>query len=180
MITRLTKMTRLRRFMSSALLIVGVALVFAGFSASLGFTPAGILAGVAAIVSLLYAGAAWFGRTTTPAAAGEPIVVFDRTLRVVCSAAHGRQISAHFPAGVRDGARIRGVDPRQHLAAVEIERRCAAALLGDPSHFTCAENGQVVDYDVAPVRGVDGTVLCVVLIAGMAAPAPAAAACIAS
>ena len=164
MITRLTKMTRLRRFMSSALLIVGVALVFAGFSASLGFTPAGILSGVAAIVSLLYAGAAWFGRTTTPAAAGEPIVVFDRTLRVVCSAAHGRQISAHFPAGVRD----------------EIERRCAAALLGDPSHFTCAENGQVVDYDVAPVRGVDGTVLCVVLIAGMAAPAPAAAACIAS
>lgn len=163
MITRLTKMTWRRRFVSSALLIVGIALVFAGFGGSLGFTSAGILAGAAAIAALLYAGAVWFGGAAAPSAA-EPIVVFDRALRVVCGAARGCHVSAHFPDSARG----------------ELERCCAAALAGDASHFTCGEDGHVTGYDLVPVLGLDGAVPCGIVIAGTAAPAPAAAACIAN
>lgn len=163
MITRLIEMTPLTRFMSSALLATGVLMVFGGFSAALGFTPAGVVASLAAIATLLYAGGVWFG-SAAPAAAAEPILVFDRALRVVCGAARGGHIAARFPEPARG----------------EIERRCVAALLGETAHFICREYSDVVGFDVAPVRATDGTVLYGILIAGTAAPASAVAACIAS
>jgi hypothetical protein len=94
----------------------------------------------------------------------ELLVVFNRALRVVCGGARGGHIAAHFP----------------ELARGEIERRGIAALLREPAQFTCAGNGGILGFAVAPVRGADGAVLYGILIAGTAARASAVAACIAS
>ena len=157
-------MTHVRRIVSSALLGTGVLVVFAGLSAALGFSVMGMLASLAAIATLLYAGGAWFGALTPPSARREPVIVFDRTLRVVCGPAAGAPVTAQFPEAMRR----------------EIEARCTAALSGQPIHFACEQDGVPVGFDAAPIRGADGTVLYGILISGTAAPASAVAACIAS
>ena len=84
----------------------------------------------------------------------DPVVVFDRGLRVTCGAAAGSPVSAHFPAALRR----------------EIETRCAAALRGEAAHFVCADHGTAHGFLAAPVRAADGTILYGVLLAGVTAP----------
>lgn len=60
---------RLKRLLSSFLMATGIVLVFYGFNAALGFTVVGMFASLAAIASLLYAGAVLFGTTTETHAA---------------------------------------------------------------------------------------------------------------
>ena len=82
----------------------GIMLVFTGLSAALGFTVIGILASVAAIAALLYAGAVWFGEapvTPIPAGADETLIVFDRSLRVAAGGAPGVSVLARFPELLR-------------------------------------------------------------------------------
>jgi hypothetical protein len=145
------------------LLVTGTLLVFAGLSAALGFTPVAMLVSVAAIATLLYAGGAWFG-PLAPQMLRDPVVVFDRSLRVVCGVAAGRPVGAQFPRLVRR----------------DVEVRCAAVLTGQWMHMTCEEDGVTVAIAAAPVCSADGAVLYGILISGTAAPASAAAACIAS
>jgi hypothetical protein len=57
-------MLRRKRFLSSLLMTAGIGLVFYGLNSALGFTVPGMLASVAAIASLLYAGGALFGEVT--------------------------------------------------------------------------------------------------------------------
>ena len=52
---------RTKRLISSLLMAAGIVLVFYGFNSALGFTVIGMIASVAAIVSLLYAGGVLFG-----------------------------------------------------------------------------------------------------------------------
>lgn len=156
-------MTHDKRLVSSVLLAAGVLVIFAGLTAALGFTPGGMLASIAAIATLLYAGGVWFGAPAAPAAP-DTIRVFDRSMHIVCGSACGAHVLAHFPESARR----------------DIEARCAAVFLGQSARFSCEENGQIVGFDVTPVRAADGTVLYGILISGTAASAPAVAACIAS
>lgn len=57
---------RLKRLLSSFLMATGIVLVFYGFNAALGFTIVGMFASLAAITSLLYAGAVLFGTAANP------------------------------------------------------------------------------------------------------------------
>lgn len=149
-------MTHARRFVSSALLAVGVTFVFAGTSAAFGFTIAGMLASVTAIAALLYAGGTWFGRAPQQP---DGVLVFDRALRVVASGGTpGTHVSAHFPVPLRR----------------EIEAHCTAALNGISSHFTIEpQHGGPLDCHAAPVRAADGTILYGVLLAAAPAAPPA-------
>ena len=73
-------MPPLNRLIASILLGIGVVLVFAGFSAALGFTALGVVATLAAIATLMSAGATWFPRNaTSPAVTSSPVplIVFD-------------------------------------------------------------------------------------------------------
>jgi hypothetical protein len=143
-----------RRIVSALMLICGIVLVFTGLSAALGFTFAGVLASVAAIAALLYAGASWFGSAPLSLApAGGTLIVFDRSLRVAAGAAPGISILLQFPERLRP----------------DIETRCRAALRGEHSHFDCDHAGARISFDVAPVQ-VHGVVLYGVLISGSGAP----------
>ena len=134
---------------------LGLLLVFVGMSAALGFTGAGMIASVAAIAALLYAGGIWFGTPPAAAPAGaETIFVFDRALRVAAGAAPGTPLLSRFP------------EPLQ----AEIDSRCRAALRGERTHFLCEHGGRRIDFDVAPVQMSSGAVLYGVLICGNGAP----------
>lgn len=64
---------RTKRLVSSFLMAAGIVLVFYGFSSALGFTTVGVLASVAAISALLYAGGVLFGSApATQSAAPRP------------------------------------------------------------------------------------------------------------
>ncbi len=142
-----------KRVISSALLVAGVVLVFAGLSAALGFTAGGMIASFAAVVMLLYAGAVWFGTTAAPApGAGpaDPVIVFDRALQIVCGASRGTALVAQFPEALR----------------TEIHGRCAAALAGATGRFTCGYGGTEVAFDAVPVRGSDGSIVYGMLLSG--------------
>ena len=155
-------MAVVNRLLSSVLLATGVVLVFAGLSEALGFTALGVVASMAAIAALLYAGAAWFGAPPAmPALAGAgTITVFDRDLRVASGPNAGASILHAYPAAVR----------------AEIEARCRAALDGHSTHFTCDINGRRVAIEAAPVVNAAGVIAYGILItgAGLAAPAIAA------
>ena len=56
---------RMKRLLSSFLMATGIVLVFYGFNAALGFTWIGMLASLAAITSLLYAGGVLFGEAAS-------------------------------------------------------------------------------------------------------------------
>ena len=146
---------KLRKNAASSLLMAsGVVLTFVGLSSAFGFTPGGMVASVAAIAALLYAGGVWFGRpvATSPAGAAT-IIVFDRTLRIVSGASVGCPVSASFPVAIR----------------AEIETHCDAALRGEPSHFVCGHGQDRFVFDVAPVQNIAGVVLLGVVISGSVA-----------
>lgn len=153
-------MLSVKRLASSSLLALGIVLVFVGMSASLGFTAGGMLASVAAIVALLYAGGIWFGSPTVVAPAGtDTVIVFDRALRVAAGAAPGEPLLAQFP------------EPLQ----AEIGARCRAALRGESTHFLCEHAGRQLQFDVAPIQTASGAVSYGVLISGSGAPVAALA-----
>src|SRR6266545_2643411 len=147
-------MPLVKRALSSVLLACGIVLVFAGLSTALGFTPAGLLASVAAIAALLYAGGVWFGgappQLTTPGA--DTVIVFDRLLHVVTGPATGGALLSQFPAPIRP----------------ELEMRCRLALRGEHTHFSCEHAGARIAFDISPVQSING-----IVIAGQGMPMPA-------
>lgn len=151
---RLILMNRAKRFASSLLLAAGMVLVFAGLSAALGFTVPGMLASLAAMTALLYAGGVWFGQN---AAADVPcVILFDATLRIASGPLSGQPLVAQFPL----------------LMRAEIERRCEAAIRGEHSRFTCSDGLRSRTFDAAPVLSGRQSIVCGVLIEGGAIPAP--------
>jgi hypothetical protein len=135
------------RIGSTVLLAGGIVLVFGGLSSALGFSASGVVASLAAIAALLYAGGVWFGATPRPDAAA---VVFTRTLTLASGALAGRSIGDLFSE----------TDRR------EIEARCRAALEGHPSRFTCGTGAAARSFEAAPVRGADGAVVYGLLLSG--------------
>lgn len=152
-------MRMVKRAVSSVLLACGIVLVFMGLSTALGFTAPGMLASVAAIAALLYAGGAWFGSAPVQlsAAGSETVIVFDRSLHVVAGPATGASILSQFPAPLRP----------------ELEMRCRLALRGEHTHFSCEHGGARVAFDISPVHSVNGVILYGVVITGAGMPAPA-------
>jgi hypothetical protein len=151
-------MAGVKRLLSSVLLGCGMVLVFTGLSASLGFTLPGVLASIAAIAALLFAGGVWFGQPAVPVPAGaEAVVVFDRDLKVATGLAAGASILLRFPEPLRP----------------DIERRCRAALRGESSHFTCDIGGRRFVFDAAPVTAGSPLVLYGVLVTASGVDAPA-------
>lgn len=154
-------MVRVKRLASSFLLAAGIILVLAGLNAALGFSVAVLVAGLAAIATVLYAGAARFG-AAPPAVApagGETVIVFDRSLHIAAGATPGTPLLTQFPAAIRD----------------KVEAHCRAALRGEHSHFTCEIGGRQMAFDVAPVQTIAGAVLYGVLISGTVARVAAVA-----
>jgi hypothetical protein len=154
-------MADVKRLASSVLLAAGIVLVFAGLSASLGFTVGGMVASIALIAALLYAGGSWFG-AAPPAiavAGADRVLVFDRTLHIAAGAAPGTPLLSQFPEPLRP----------------EIEVRCRAALGGEHSHFACEHGGRRIQFEIAPVQPMAGAVLYGILIAGTGAPLAAVA-----
>jgi len=147
-----------KRALSSVLLAGGIVLVFFGLSTALGFTAGGMIASVAAIAALLYAGGTWFGASpaqlTTPGA--DTVIVFDRLLRVAAGPATGAALLAQFPSPIRP----------------ELEMRCQIALAGERTHFSCEHNGARISFDISPVQTVSGVVLYGVVVAGQGRPMP--------
>ena len=158
----MTKTANLKRIVSSALLVLGVILVLVGFITALGFTPGGMVASVAAIAALLYAGAVWFAPDAAPHTTAQPqpaqLLVFDRDQRIIAGADAGQRVGSAFPQIIR----------------LEIERRCAAALTGTTARFACLLDGRTTVFDVLPVRTADGTVLYGILLTAESVPAPIA------
>ena len=150
---------RLKRALSLVLLACGIVLVCAGLSTTIGFTPVGMVASVAAIAALLYAGGMWFGgaspQFTTPGA--DTVMVFNRLLQVVSGPATGTSLLAQFPAPIRP----------------ELEMRCRMALRGEHTHFSCEHAGARISFDISPVQSVAGVVLYGIVIAGQGTPMPA-------
>ena len=144
-----------KRVVSALLLAGGIGLVFTGLSAALGFTILGVVASIAAIAALLYAGAVWFGgAAAAPLPAGaQTLILFDRALRVAAGRAPGVSILAQFPERIRP----------------DIEVRCRAALSGEHSHFQCEHAGARFSFDIAPVP-INGLVMYGVLISGSGVP----------
>ena len=156
-----------KRLASSVLLAGGIVFVFAGLSAALGFTAAGMLSSVAAIAALLYAGGVWFGGaplSLATAGGSETVIVFDRSLTIAAGATPGTPLLSHFPEPLRP----------------EIETACRLALRGERTHFDCDLAGARISFDVSPVQSNSGMVLYGVLITGSgvhvraATPAPIA------
>lgn len=137
-------MVRAKHLAASILLAGGIVLVFAGLSSALGFTPAGMLASVAAIAGLLYAGGVWFG-APAPAASRGSALVFDHRLELTT----GASLLTAFPEPLR----------------AEIRARCLAALAGERTRFTIRDRA----FQVLPVVDADGVVAYGVLIEGAAA-----------
>lgn len=157
--TRVPAMTTLKRLLSSLLLASGLTLVFVGLSHALGFTVPGMIASIAVIGALLYAGGVWFGAPPgIPAPAGAAtVLVFDRDLRVVTGPGTGAPLIKRFPAPLRP----------------EIEMRCRAALRGESTQFTCELEGRRLLFDVSPVASASGAVLYGVLMTGAGPAIPA-------
>ena len=148
-------MARVKRLVSSLLLATLIVLVFAGLSGALGFSVAGMVASVAAIATLLYAGAVWLAPPppTLAPSGSETVIVFDRSLHIAAGATPGTPLLSQFPAALR----------------AEIEAHCRAALRGEHSHFVCEMGGRRVAFDVGPVQTIAGVVLYGVLITGSGA-----------
>jgi hypothetical protein len=144
------------RVASSVLLAGGVILVFAGLSAALGFSLAGLIASAAAIAALLYAGGVWFG---APARADATLVLFTPALAVANGPLAGRALGELFPDRMRS----------------ELDAHCRAAFAGLPSSFTCGTGSDRVSFSVTPVRDAAGAVTYGLLLSGALATAADAA-----
>lgn len=139
-------MAHVRRSLSVAVFAAGVILVFFGVNAALGLSAAGIFASAAAVVTLLYSGAIWFGSGSTAPLTRDSVIVFDRSLREACGVRRGQPITASFPVAER--------------AALEDE--CWAALAGEGGRFSAADGRS--QFDVLPVRTADGAITYGILI----------------
>ena len=141
-------MASIKRFASSLLLSGGLVLVFAGLSAALGFTVVGVLASIAVVAALLYAGGVWFGATADVIS---PVVfVFDRDLRIAVGPATGQRVTSQFPEAMR----------------AEVERRCLSAISGHYSRFVCTDGSRERTFDAAPVLTAQPSPVCGVLVEG--------------
>ena len=152
-------MSNVKRALSSVLLACGIALVFFGLTAALGFTSGAMIAGVAAIAALLYAGGVWFGGPPSQFSApgADTVIVFDRLLRIAGGPLAGSSILSQFPEPIRP----------------ELEMRCQMALRGDHTCFACEHAGARISFDISPVQTVSGVVLYGVVVAGQGKPLPA-------
>jgi hypothetical protein len=152
-------MILVKRLASSSLLLFGIVLVFVGMSTALGFTSGGMLASIAAIGALLYAGGVWFAPPAVVASGSESVFVFDRSLRLAAGGAPGISVLSQFPEAIQP----------------EIGARCRAALRGESTHFLCEHAGKHLAFDVAPVHHSSGVVMYGVLVCGSGAPVAALA-----
>lgn len=134
-------MARAKYLLASILLAAGIVLVFTGLSSALGFTAPGMIASVAVIAGLLYAGGTWFGAPARPPAAGSALM-FD----------HRLELTTGTPLLMQFHEPMRG----------EIRVRCLAALAGERTRFTCGGR----DFHVLPVVDAYGVVIYGVLIEG--------------
>jgi hypothetical protein len=149
-ITRsLDGLSHLGRPFSLICLAAGVILVLFGLSTSVGFSAAAVFASAAAIAALLYSGAVWFGAPPPSSCPNrERVVVFDRSLREVCGPRRGQPVSAAFPLADR----------------ATLEGECWAALAGEGARFTCGAGESKSQFDVLPVRTIDGAISYGILI----------------
>ena len=138
-------MPRLKRIASSLLFAGGLVIVFTGLSAALGFTVIGVLASIAVVAALLYAGAVWFGGAETSPLT---LFVFNRDLKIAVGPRTGEKVALQFPEPMR----------------AEIERRCALAISGHHSHFVCTDDGRERRFDAAPILAGPASQICGVLV----------------
>ncbi|PYR76433.1 MAG: hypothetical protein DMF86_12230 [Acidobacteria bacterium] len=157
MIVRPFAMSQTHRVASTVLLVAGLLLVIAGLTGALGGSWLGVVASLAVVIGLLYAGAAWF----VPEAPHSDALLFDRRLTLAAGAACGRPVVDLFPP------------PLRH----DIEQYCLAALDGHPARFSCAADPERRAFEVAPIRTAEGLVVYGVLLSGsrQGADAPALA-----
>lgn len=139
------------RIVSTILLLAGVGLVFAGMSSALDFSLPGIIATVATIAGLLYAGGVWFGSVVSD----EPsVLIFDRHLIIVSGAQPGRPVGDLFPLGVRRN----------------VEQQCRDAFDGRSTRFSIPGDADRHRFEVAPIRNADGRVAYGILLSGAMVP----------
>lgn len=127
-------MTPLHRVASFVLFASGLALVLVGLSAALRFTVPGVVASVAAVAALLYAGGVWFGDRASVHAPS--VLVFDRDLKVIGGPYAGQPVGSRFPGSMRD----------------EVIHYCAAAVAGRPSRFVCRDGNTERVFEAAPIN----------------------------
>jgi hypothetical protein len=145
-------MAQRHQIVSTVLLLAGVGLVFAGMSSALHFSAPGIVASVATIAGLLYAGAVWFG----DAALGErSVLIFDRRLIIIGGTHPGRPIGDLFPLAVRR----------------DVEQRCRDAFDGRGTRFSIPGDAERRRFEIAPIRTADGLVAYGILLSGAMVPA---------
>lgn len=132
---------------STVLLAGGVLLIFGGISSALGFSTSGIVASLAAIAALLYAGGVWFGEAPR---ADPSIVLFTPDLSIVGGGLKGRRVGELFEDSMRH----------------PIEAACRAAFDGRSQRFSCGNGSAERTFEVSPVRGADGFVAYGVLLTG--------------
>ena len=150
-----------KRALSSLLLAGGIVAILAGLISAFGVTVNGVVASIALVAALLYAGSLWFGgASTTMAAPGaEVVIVFDRLLTITAGPNPGTAVMTQFPEALRS----------------EIEMRCRLALGGEHTHFECEHAGARLAFDISPIQSIQGVVMYGALISGSGLAAPAAA-----
>jgi hypothetical protein len=150
-----------KRALSSLLLAGGIVAILAGLISAFGVTVNGVVASIALVAALLYAGSLWFGGASTTIAApgADVVIVFDRLLTITAGPNPGSSVMVHFPEPLRS----------------EIEMRCRLALRGEHTHFECEHAGARIAFDISPVQSIHGLVMYGVLISGSGLAAPAAA-----
>ena len=145
-------MAQRHQIVSRVFLLAGVGLVFAGMTSALNFSVPGIIATIATIAGLLYAGAVWFGS----AARGEPsVLIFDRHLIIVSGAHSGRPVGDLFSLTVRR----------------DVEQSCREAFDGRSTRLSIPGDDDRRRFEVAPIRTADGLVAYGILLAGAMIPA---------
>jgi len=140
-------MAHRHKIVSTVLLLAGVGLVFAGMSSAFHFSLPGIVAVLASIGGLLYAGGVWFANIVPD----EPsVVLFDRHLIIVSGGQPGRPIGDLFPLSVRR----------------DVEQRCREAFDGRSTRFSIPGHAGRGRFEVAPIRIADGLVAYGILLSG--------------
>lgn len=145
-------MAQRHKIVSTVLLIAGVGLVFAGMSSALNFSLPGVIAAIATIAGLLYAGGVWFGGATPSELS---VLIFDRRLIIVTGSHPGRPVGDLFPLGVRR----------------DVEQRCRDAFDGRSTRFSIPGDAERRRFEVAPIRTADGLVAYGILLSGAMIPA---------
>lgn len=132
---------------STVLLSGGVFLVFAGLTSSLGYSISGIVATLAAIAALLYAGGVWFGGAPNTDLS---VVLYTPSLTIASGPLAGHAITDLFPDHMRR----------------QIDIQCRVALSGHTARFACGKGGGEKMFEASPVRTADGLVVYGLLLSG--------------